>query len=516
MGRSAHLRGPRVTIGKTARTAASVSAGCCSGSSSTTTSAAPPTWSATSDAGEAVVVDPAYAIEQYLDEAERHGVRIVRVLETHTHADHVSGHGRLALEHGVPVSIHRGAEPEYPNEPLADGDEIARRRRSRSACIHTPGHRPEHCCFARRPPRRRALARPDRRLALRRRRRAARPRGRGARGRRGPLPQPAPAARAPRRRRGLSRATSRARSAAPAMSSKASSTIGFERRFNRAARDRDGDEFVDETAAARAPRPPNMERIVELNRGPFVGAPPPARAPRRAGRRDRARRARPPTRFAAGHVPGAINVPVSGTSFATKAGVRAAARRADRPPCRVDATRRSGAARRCARSASSSSEGYVSTPPAREHARPVDDRRARAAARSRRGRRDRRARARRARRGLHPGQPHIPYRLAARGAARRLADAKPVVTICESGPRAAIAASVLAARGVDARPVLNGGVTDWSRAAGRRSSSAAAALARARSGCPGSSGRRSGGSSAGTRAGRRRPARSARGRSDTS
>jgi len=41
-------------------------------------------------AGEAVVVDPAYAIEPYLAEAERAGVRIVRVLETHTHADHLS------------------------------------------------------------------------------------------------------------------------------------------------------------------------------------------------------------------------------------------------------------------------------------------------------------------------------------------------------------------------------------------------------------------------------------------
>jgi len=47
--------------------------------------------------GEAFLVDPAYAIEQYLDAATEAGVRIVRVLETHTHADHVSGHGRLAL-----------------------------------------------------------------------------------------------------------------------------------------------------------------------------------------------------------------------------------------------------------------------------------------------------------------------------------------------------------------------------------------------------------------------------------
>ncbi len=68
--------------------------------------------------GEAVVVDPAFAIEPYLEAAEREGVRIVRVLETHTHADHLSGHGRFALEHGLPVAIHPLARPEYPFEPL--------------------------------------------------------------------------------------------------------------------------------------------------------------------------------------------------------------------------------------------------------------------------------------------------------------------------------------------------------------------------------------------------------------
>src|SRR5919204_3853967 len=98
-------------------------------------------------AGEAVVVDPAYAIEPYLAEAGHHGVRIVRVLETHTHADHVSGHGRFALEHGAAVGIHPAAEPEYPFEPLEDGQTIE----LGSVClrvVHTPGHRPEHCCFA--------------------------------------------------------------------------------------------------------------------------------------------------------------------------------------------------------------------------------------------------------------------------------------------------------------------------------------------------------------------------------
>ena len=60
-------------------------------------------------AGVAVVVDPPYPVERILEEAERHGVRLVAVLETHTHADHVSGHGRLGLEHGVPIRVHRAA-----------------------------------------------------------------------------------------------------------------------------------------------------------------------------------------------------------------------------------------------------------------------------------------------------------------------------------------------------------------------------------------------------------------------
>ena len=98
------------------------------------------------EAGVAVVVDPSYAIEQYLEEADRSGVRLVAVLETHTHADHLSGHGRLALEHGLPVHIHPIAAVEYPNEPLADGQELAFGA-VEIRVLHTPGHRPEHCCF---------------------------------------------------------------------------------------------------------------------------------------------------------------------------------------------------------------------------------------------------------------------------------------------------------------------------------------------------------------------------------
>ena len=75
-------------------------------------------------AGVAVVVDPPYLVEPVLAEAERRDVRLTAVLETHTHADHVSGHGRLALEHGIPINVHSDAGAAFAHEPLQDGTEI--------------------------------------------------------------------------------------------------------------------------------------------------------------------------------------------------------------------------------------------------------------------------------------------------------------------------------------------------------------------------------------------------------
>ena len=105
--------------------------------------------------------------------------------------------------------------------------------RSSLRCIHTPGHRPEHCCLAVDRPlaRRRAVARAHRRLALRRRRRAARPRGRGAEGAEGLF-------HSLRRLLELGDGVEvypghvAGSLCGKAMSSKASTTIGFERRFN--------------------------------------------------------------------------------------------------------------------------------------------------------------------------------------------------------------------------------------------------------------------------------------------
>jgi rhodanese-related sulfurtransferase len=63
--------------------------------------------------------------------------------------------------------------------------------------------------------------------------------------------------------------------------------------------------------------------------------------------------------------------------------------------------------------------------------------------------------------GYIPGSLHIPFRLLRNSGTDGVDTEKPVVTICESGMRASIAASLLTAAGVEARPVLHGGVNDW-------------------------------------------------------
>jgi len=269
--------------------------------------------------GDAVVVDPAFAIEQYLEEAERRDVRIVRVVETHTHADHLSGHGRLALEHGIPISIHPAADAEYPHDAMDDGAEIVLGHIV-LRCIHTPGHRPEHCCLAVMDRTRGNdpwivltgdslfvgdAARPD--LAVEARE--------GAEGLFHSL----------RRLLELGDGVEvfpghvAGSLCGKGMSSKASTTIGFERRFNKALAHDDVVLFVAESTGISTPRPPNMEQIVELNKGPFIGAQPEPTELDELPMGTQILDVRPIESFAAGHHPGALSVPVSGTRFSTKA-----------------------------------------------------------------------------------------------------------------------------------------------------------------------------------------------------
>jgi hydroxyacylglutathione hydrolase len=406
--------------------------------------------------GQAVVVDPAYALEQYLDEAEKREVRIVRAIETHTHADHLSGHGRLALEHGIPVSIHPAAHAEYPHDPLEDGAEIVLGDIV-LRCIHTPGHRPEHCC----------LAVSDRT--------------------RGPDPwivltgdslfvgdaaRPDLAVEAREGAEGLFDSLRRlvelgdgvevypghvaGSLCGKAMSSKASTTIGFERRFNPALAYDDVAVFVAESSGISTPRPPNMDRIVELNRGPFVGEQDEPSELTTAPDGVQVLDVRPVEAFAAGHIAGALSVPVSGTRFSTKAAFVL-----DSGPVVVSA-QDEGEAALAVRGLNSAGHlditGYIlgGGPKSLDllsieqldalleaGAELIDVRE--------KDERDT---------GYIAGSRNIPYRLLTLGEADLPRD-RPIVTICENGPRAAIAASILAAHGFDAHPIVNGGIDSW-------------------------------------------------------
>jgi hydroxyacylglutathione hydrolase len=97
-------------------------------------------------AGVAAVIDPRRDIDAYLDWAREHQVRIAAILETHVHADFVSGARELATATEAPIYASRQGEQAYVTRLLDDGDEIgvgALRLRA----LATPGHTPEHLAF---------------------------------------------------------------------------------------------------------------------------------------------------------------------------------------------------------------------------------------------------------------------------------------------------------------------------------------------------------------------------------
>src|SRR5918911_1848157 len=98
------------------------------------------------DGGEAAVVDPKWQIEDSLELAHEHDVRIRHVLETHTHADHLSGRGRLAAATGATLHVSAEAGDEYDHEPLEEGTALELGD-ARITALATPGHRPEHLAF---------------------------------------------------------------------------------------------------------------------------------------------------------------------------------------------------------------------------------------------------------------------------------------------------------------------------------------------------------------------------------
>src|SRR5205807_1316435 len=205
-----------------------------------------------------------------VDAEHEHDFRIRHVLETHNHADHLSGHGRLAAATGATLHVSAQAGAEHDHEPLEEGTALELGD-ARITAVRTPGHRPEHLAFVVEDRSREEVpwllltgdslfvgdvARPD--LAV----------------------EPEEGA------RGLHRSLDRllehedfvevwpghvggSLCGGAGMSEKPGSTIGFERRFNPLLR-LDEDAFVRELVASPQPQPPNFELIVALNRGPLV------------------------------------------------------------------------------------------------------------------------------------------------------------------------------------------------------------------------------------------------------
>ncbi|MDT7720379.1 MAG: hydroxyacylglutathione hydrolase [Mycobacterium sp.] len=96
--------------------------------------------------GRAVVVDPRRDIDDYLSEAAEHGLRIERVIETHIHADFLTGHLELAAATGAQICYSEEADVEFPVEPLRDGQRISLGEVTLEV-LATPGHTPESICI---------------------------------------------------------------------------------------------------------------------------------------------------------------------------------------------------------------------------------------------------------------------------------------------------------------------------------------------------------------------------------
>jgi hydroxyacylglutathione hydrolase len=276
--------------------------------------------------GIAAVVDPQWDIRPYLRLSRLHGVRIAHVLETHNHADHVSGHGRLARATGAVIHIHELADPGYAHTGLRDGSKLQLGSVDVEA-LHTPGHRPEHTAFLLRD-----LARGEEPWAILT----------GDSLFVGDVARPDLAVEPEQGARDIHRSLTEKIFALPdtvevwpghlggslcggsGLDHKTSSTVGYERERNRFSEFDSVDEFVRDAVAGVASKPPNVEQIVALNRGPLVedlGAPTPL-SPRGVevamAKGARLVDARTNEQFDEAHIPGAISASAYDTGFATK------------------------------------------------------------------------------------------------------------------------------------------------------------------------------------------------------
>ncbi len=96
--------------------------------------------------GEAAIIDPLREVQPYLDRLERDGVKLKYILETHFHADFVSGHLDLSRKTGAPIVFGPTAQPSFDFLAAADGQEL-QLGKVRIKVLHTPGHTMESTCY---------------------------------------------------------------------------------------------------------------------------------------------------------------------------------------------------------------------------------------------------------------------------------------------------------------------------------------------------------------------------------
>lgn len=217
--------------------------------------------------GAGAVVDPVERIEPYLRDAERLGIPIRYVVDTHVHADHVSGGPRLAAAAGADYVLLEGSGARVPHQGVRDGDRLELGNVALDV-LHTPGHTPEHVSLLGRD-----HARADEpwfvltghTLMV------------------GDMGRTELASSAERGAEALFASAERLRAlpdhvevypgayagsvCGRGLSGKPSSTIGFERRFNRAFSETDRRRFVEMMLREIPPRPPRAEEIRARNMG---------------------------------------------------------------------------------------------------------------------------------------------------------------------------------------------------------------------------------------------------------
>jgi len=432
------------------------------------------------DGGVGAVIDPKWEIEEYLQLAREHSFAIAHVLETHNHADHLSGRGRLAAATGATIYVPPQTGLDFPHKTLADGEAIEFGS-VRIEALATPGHRPEHTAYL------------------------IYDRGRGEQPWAllsgdslfvGDIARPDLAVEAAEGARALFSSLKRLLAlpdhvqvfpghvggslcGSAAMSQAPGSTIGYERRFNVLLGLTDEAQFVERATAGLAPQPPNFKRIVELNRGPLITS---------AAALDRLEPAevaellsagatlidgRAPADWAAAHVPGSLNVTIAGAAV----GTRAAAAAEPAAPTVVTAASEADAERVARRLEAvgfrdlrgilaAGIDGWRRAGMALASIESVDPtalaQRLRARTVSLLDVRDREEW-----RAQHvPGSLHIPLvSLAARlGDVRAHIDGAPLAVGCGHGNRAALAASLLRRAGIERVILLrDGGIADLGR-----------------------------------------------------